>query len=120
MLGEIQGRTPSPLQLVSTYGLFVVTVGLVILHAGHGWKAILLAVLAGDWAAGIVANAAVSTRAWWRDRLHARRVFLFLHIAQIPIVWWLCDGDMTLFAVLMLALFAKLSVFLLGRETLES
>ena len=120
MLEEIQGRTPSRLQLVLTYTMFVVATGLVLLHAGGGWKDILLALIAGDWAAGVVANAAQSTRVWWRDRLRARRIFLALHFLEIPLVWWLCGNDNVLFVTLMLVLFAKLSIFMLGRETPKS
>ena len=116
MLEELQGRTPTRFQLIATYGLFAATVALTVLHYGTGWKVLLLALIAGDWAAGIVANSALSTRAWWRDRLLARRVFYALHLAEIPLVWWLCEGDVQLFGTLMLVLCAKLSVFTLGRD----
>lgn len=116
MLAEIQGHNPTRLQLTTTYGLFVGTTVLIILWYGMDWKSLILAVIAGDWAAGIVANSARSTRDWWRDRLTARRVFLVIHLLEVPLVWWLCAGDSQLFGILMLTLFAKLSVFLLGRE----
>ncbi len=82
---------------------------------GTGWRSVVLAVVAADWCGGIIANAAESTRAWWRRRTTGRRIFIAVHLIEIPIVWWLADGSLA-FWVLMLVLAAKLSVFMLGRE----
>lgn len=118
MLEELHGRTPTRLQLVSTWGVAAAAFVFTLYALGTDWRSILLAVIAADWCGGIIANAAESTRVWWRRRAMGRRIFIAVHLIEIPIVLWLAEGGLA-FWVLMLVLAAKLSVFMLGRESQE-
>ncbi|MEE4349519.1 MAG: hypothetical protein V2J26_04760 [Pacificimonas sp.] len=85
-------------------------------HGPPGWRGIVLAVIAFDWAGGIVANLSAPVRNWWRDRDGARLAFIIVLLAGIPVVWWLTSGS-ALFYALMLLLVIKLSAFS-GQKTI--
>lgn len=115
MLNAILGQKPSPFLVISSVGMFIAAVVLTIMTLGTGWKALILAFIAGDWAAGIIANSAESTRVWWRDRLPKRRTFIIVHLLELPLVWWLTGGGIG-FVLFGFVLAAKLAVFILGRD----
>lgn len=115
MFDVILGKRPSPFLIISSVGMFIAAAVLTIVTLGTGWKVLVLAFVAGDWAAGVIANSAESTRAWWRDRLPKRRNFIIVHLLELPLVWWLTGGG-TVFALFVFVLIAKLAVFILGRD----
>lgn len=115
MLNAILGQRPSPFLVISSVGMFIAAAVLTIVTLGTGWKTLILAFIAGDWAAGVIANSAESTRVWWRDRLPKRRTFIIVHLLEVPLVWWLTGGG-TVFALFGFVLIAKLAVFILGRD----
>jgi hypothetical protein len=61
----LHGRDPIPAVLALIYVIGCVAALFVWFSGPGGWQGALLAVFALDWAAGIVANAALSTRAYY-------------------------------------------------------
>ena len=87
---------------------------MVIGHWGTGTKGVLLAILAFDWAGGVVANASEPVRAWWRDRTNLRPYFYGLHVVELPVALWLADGEPS-FGWLAALLTLKIVAFARGR-----
>ena len=112
-LGSMHGNTPTGFQLAATYAVGIGAAVLALATLGLTWKTVLLAILAFDWAGGVVANSADPVRAWWRDRPRMQAAFIIVHLIELPLVFWLTDGGAA-FYVLALVLAAKLSVFVLG------
>ena len=115
MLASLQGESPTRVQVIGTWTVFFGAAGLVLMSGSIDWKLLLVAFIAGDWAGGVVANAAESTRDWWRDKTRARQIFHIAHVAEVPLVWWLTGGGWV-FYVLMVVLIAKLAIFEMGAE----
>ncbi|MEM9781006.1 MAG: hypothetical protein AAF899_00880 [Pseudomonadota bacterium] len=113
MLAALHGHNPTPFQLVSSYALGAASAALTLVVLGIDGKTALLALLVLDWTAGVVANSAEAVRAWWRRRPHLRVPFIVVHFVELPLVFWLTGGG-EVFAILLLVLAAKLSVFMLG------
>ena len=113
MLAPLHGLNPTLFQLVSSYAVGVASAALTLIALGVDWKKALLAFLVLDWTAGVVANSAEPVRAWWRERPRLRAAFIGVHFLELPFVFWLAGGGEA-FAILVLVLAAKLSVFVLG------
>ncbi|MEO1014758.1 MAG: hypothetical protein AAFX08_06160 [Pseudomonadota bacterium] len=112
LMEALHGTRPTSFQLTATYAVFIGAMAIVFAGQGVSPKSILLALVAGDWAGGVVANAAPSTRAWWRERRDLRLPFYLVHLLELPIVWLLTGGGLA-FALMALVLTMKLSVFAL-------
>ncbi|MGJ3231583.1 MAG: hypothetical protein ACFE0P_07280 [Oceanicaulis sp.] len=115
MLGAVMGERPTRFQVLSSVIVGSAAALLTVIVFGWSWKAALLALLAFDWAGGVVANAAEPVRAWWRPRPRLRAVFFAVHAVEAPLVYALTGGGAA-FAVFAILLAAKLSVFVLGVE----
>ena len=115
----LHGRDPIPAVLALTY-LTGLAAAALVLHLGPGgWTGILLAVFALDWSAGIVANAARSTRAYYAGLpLSVSVLFVLVHLAEMPLLWWLSAGT-GIWAWMQLILTVKLVVFVAGQIELR-
>ncbi len=116
----LHGTTPSPMSLALAYAIGLVAAVLAWQTGPGGIAGAALALLALDWAAGIIANATRSTRAfhagkplWWA------LAFVALHVAEIPLLWWLAQ-DTTLPSWMLLMLAMKLAVFIIGQAELRA
>lgn len=58
----LHGYFPTPLQLIATYEIAIGAAGLTFWHLGVGWRAWIIALLAADWAGGVIANSAENYR----------------------------------------------------------
>lgn len=75
----------------------------------------VLALLALDWAGGIIANATRSTRIYHADKpVSWTLVFVALHAAEMPLLWWLAP-DAAFAGWMLVLLAAKLAVFIAGQ-----
>ena len=109
----MHGERPKPFDLVAIWAVFFATFAVVIWALGLSLSHLVMAFMASDWVAGIVANASHSTRAWWRARPVFRKIFYAVHLIEVPLVLWLAPS--LLVALLMLlALAIKLVVFAQG------
>lgn len=117
-LDPIQGKSPSLLQLFTSYGIGLGAAALVLTQLDFTWKTALLAALAFDWCGGLVANAAPPVRGWWRTRPGLSRAFLPFHLMELPVIYWLTGGG-TVFYCFCLVMAAKLAIFELGKERYE-
>ncbi|MCA3444085.1 MAG: hypothetical protein INF52_12060 [Rhodobacter sp.] len=80
-----------------------------------GWQGALLAIFALDWAAGTVANAARSTRAYCAELpVWVSVLFGAIHVFEVPILWWLVGGT-DLFGWMLLLLTIKMALFICGQ-----
>ncbi len=113
LVEALHGSRPTVFQLTATYAVFVGAMAVVLAGKGVSVASILLALVAGDWAGGVVANAAPSTRAWWRARREWRAAYYAVHLFELPVVWLLTGGGAA-FALMALVLTMKLSIFALG------
>lgn len=111
----VHGRTPTVFQVLGTWITFVVAAGLVLWHVGFNLSGLVLALFAGDWTAGIVANSAESVRAWWRAHPKYRLPFHLVHLVLLGVAY-LIAGPSLVFQLLVLALIVKLTVFELGQS----
>ncbi|MFN9163007.1 MAG: hypothetical protein ACK6DM_09945 [Alphaproteobacteria bacterium] len=116
----LHGATPSPVALAFAYAIGFAAAALAWKTGPGGIAGAVLTLLALDWAAGIVANATRSTRAfhaakplWWAV------AFVALHAAEIPLLWWLAQ-DATLATWMLLLLALKLAVFIIGQAELRT
>ncbi len=113
LIRAIHGETPVLRDLVAVWVIFCVVFILTFQYFGTDMRGTLLAFIAADWSAGIVANASYSIRAWWRERPKFRVGFYALHLLEIPFVWLLLPNIMLLSAYLVI-LIIKLVVFSQG------
>ena len=111
------GQTATRLQVASS--LATGAVGMLAVAAITGlerpadW---LLLIGAFDVFGGVVSNAARSTRATQAaSGPAARRRFLLIHAAEVPLFWWLAAGG-PVFWLLAAGITAKLSIHALGVE----
>jgi hypothetical protein len=116
----LHGATPSPMALAFAYAIGFGACVLAWQTGPGGIAGAVLAILALDWAAGIIANATYSTRAfhagkplWWAV------AFVALHAAEVPLLYWLAQ-DATLAAWMLLMLAMKLAVFVIGQAELRT
>ena len=111
----LHGKYPQTAILMLIYGVGCIA-GLFVWFIGPGdWNGLILAFLALDWTAGIVANAAQSTRAYYAELpLSISALFLAVHIAEMPLLWWLAGGT-NLWGWMQLLLAIKLAVFVGGQ-----
>ncbi|MDF0601075.1 hypothetical protein P1J78_10065 [Psychromarinibacter sp. C21-152] len=116
LLAPLHGHHSTPLQRAATDGVAGAAAALALFRLPPGWTGWLLAPIAADWAGGSPANAARSTRRWRASRPRLRRGFHALHVAEIPVVWWLSPRPLV-FQLLSLTLAAKLTVFELGTRS---
>ena len=114
-LDALHGNRPAVFQLVATYGVGFAAAALVLTTQGFGWRSWLLALVAADWCGGVVANAAAPVRAWWTARPRMKTGFVLVHLAELPLIYWLSGGGVA-FYILAVVLAAKLSVFMLGQQ----
>ncbi len=111
------GADASPRQV----GLILIAalVGMVAVAALTGmdrWQDWVLLLAAFDIFGGIVSNASASTRAHHAASAPgARRAFLLIHLAEVPIIWWLAAGG-PVFWLLLAGMAAKLTIYALGVE----
>ena len=119
MLQAMHGRSPSRFQLAATYAAGLAAAILTLHALGSDWKSWLLALIAFDWVAGVVATAAPPVRRGWAERPRGRLLFTPVHLIEAILVYWLSGGG-TVFAVFALALFVKLAVFHLGHERTDA
>lgn len=116
MLEDVQGENPTRIQLIATYGMAVAAAAAMWFARPFEWQTVVLMLFAADIAAGVVANAAKSTRQYWAKKADwVPLAFVGVHLAELPILWWLSGGDIT-FWVLALAMATKLATFWLGQE----
>ena len=119
MMMFIHGRDPAPAVLAIMYAVGCIAAVFVWLAGPGGWRGGLLALFAFDWSAGILANAARSTRAFYAGLpLRMAVLFIAIHIVEIPILWWLAGGT-GLFGWMLLLLTIKLAVFIAGQMELR-
>lgn len=115
----LHGRDPIPAVLALIYVIGCVAALFVWFSGPGGWQGALLAVFALDWAAGIVANAALSTRAYYAELpVWVSVLFVAIHIFEVPILWWLVGGT-DLFGWMLLLLTIKAAVFVCGQTEMR-
>jgi hypothetical protein len=116
----LHGAAPSPIALAFAYAIGLAAAALAWQAGPGGIAGAILALLAIDWAAGIIANATRSTRAYHAGKpLWWALAFVALHMAEIPLLWWL-TRDTTLASWMLLMLAMKLAVFVIGQAELRT
>lgn len=114
----LHGRRPRALSLLLIYGVGGATAAYVWQLGPGGIAGVVLAVLALDWAGGVVSNSTASTRAAWAELPRwAVLAFVAVHLAEIAPLWWLAPPS--LFWPLLGILILKLSVFIIGNNDLR-
>ncbi|WP_420406842.1 hypothetical protein [Hoeflea sp.] len=113
---EAFGENPTRLQILLTLAVASVCAAFVLAsQGGFNWQLVIVSVLAFDIGAGIISNSAVSTRTYWASLPKwSVAAFAAVHIAEIPVIFWLI-GDSEISRALACALLAKISVFLIGQ-----
>jgi hypothetical protein len=115
MMLLLHGRDPIPAVLAVIYVIGCLAAVFVWLSGPGGWQGALLAVFALDWAAGTVANAAQSTRAYYAELpVWVSVLFVAIHVFEVPILWWLAGGT-DLFGWMLLLLTIKMALFICGQ-----
>jgi hypothetical protein len=107
------GKTPTLLQYFLTLAMALLGGGVLYFYSNND---IGLAISAFDICGGIVTNSCKSTRKYWASLpFFVVPLFLIIHVLEIPYLWQETEGQW-FFWLLIVAMMAKLSVFILGQE----
>ena len=111
----LHGATPTALQITLTYGVAALGAITALIILGTDTVGIIVALVCADWLGGVVSISSRSTRMFWAS-LPRIMVYVFcaVHLAMLPVIWWLVDGAAE-FAFLWPILIAKVAVFLIGQ-----
>ncbi|ODT76841.1 MAG: hypothetical protein ABS76_30200 [Pelagibacterium sp. SCN 64-44] len=116
MIKELFGDNPTMSQVSLTLGYALFGVLFVYLARPFEWQGVVLMIMAADIFGGVISNASRSTRAHWATKPNwGACAFVVVHLIELPIIWWLADGDLV-FWVLTCAMLAKIGVFIVGQD----
>lgn len=97
ILRELHGTRPKIREILATWTAAILAMAVVVVGEQSAvwspdlWRTIVVAIVAGDVAGGIVANFSRSTNAYYAVRPRMRLIFLALHVVQ-PLAMWIASG----------------------------
>lgn len=98
LLHELHGEESTVLELLLTYTVVIVVMGIVLLRpaarptAVAWWEVLIVTLIAGDLAGGVVAGFTTGTDSYYASRPRLRIAFFLLHVVQPAILYFVIGG----------------------------